>query len=472
MVHQLPPEVFGAIASYATSQHDLLTLSCTSKAFQRAAEPRIYESMILRDAQSAFIGCHALLARDAFRAPYVKRMVIYQDPRRANARNNLAAAPLQFWLAIQHALTKTVNLESLYIHDPVCSHSWIVDHQDIKFQLRETTLRLPWDSHVVSFLETQKKLLALVLLDAHYDGPVYPLSPGALPILETFNGPLLVLPELLGCPLKRIQMTAEHETAPLIPTIVADLGKIMKTLRSLNIVGLPEELVLETWHRLYRSLMKLPALTVIELDVGTLDPPPNEHFQRIILLELRTYCPKLQQVVFWMASHRFHWFPRDGHWVFIHQTNRIQTYDSLWPNLPLSVSYPPRARVPMSSMSPSSSSSSSLSSSPASSLSSAPLATWTPALQLDTMNAASTRTPPQLHGQAPPIASLPSLAHSLSAFPNMTVVANDMVHYGTLGRTKGVSEAKLTSALRKTKQRQDAGPGAMVSVRRALSRAR
>ncbi|OSC98185.1 hypothetical protein PYCCODRAFT_1023133 [Trametes coccinea BRFM310] len=116
----------------------------------------------------------------------------------------------------------------------------------------------------------------------------------------------------------------------------------------------------------------------------------------------------------------------------------------------------------MSSMSPSSSSS--LSSSPASSLSSAPLATWSPALQLNTMNAASTRTPPQLHGKAPPIASLPSLAHSLSAFPNMTVVANDMVHYGTLGRTKGVSEAKLTSALRKTKQRQDAGPGAMVSA--------
>ncbi|KAL7279569.1 hypothetical protein ACG7TL_005969 [Trametes sanguinea] len=147
----------------------------------------------------------------------------------------------------------------------------------------------------------------------------------------------------------------------------------------------------------------------------------------------------------------------------------------------------PHARVPMSSMSPSSSSS--LSSSPASSLSSAPLATWSPALQLNTMNAASTRTPPQLHGKAPPIASLPSLAHSLSAFPNMTVVANDMVHYGTLGRTKGVSEAKvrstaptlqraglpllhqapslqglLTSALRKTKQRQDAGPGAMVSA--------
>ncbi|KAI0775608.1 hypothetical protein BD413DRAFT_611122 [Trametes elegans] len=78
-----------------------------------------------------------------------------------------------------------------------------------------------------------------------------------------------------------------------------------------------------------------------------------------------------------------------------------------------------------------------------------------------TADALSTRPP------APPIASFPSLAHSLSAFPTMTAVAHDMVHYGTLGRTKGVSEAKLNSALRKTKQRQDAGPGSTTSAPRA-----
>ena len=38
------------------------------------------------------------------------------------------------------------------------------------------------------------------------------------------------------------------------------------------------------------------------------------------------------------------------------------------------------------------------------------------------------------------IASLPSLAHSLSSFPTMTVVTNDMVHYGTLVRTKDASD--------------------------------
>ncbi|KAI0671243.1 hypothetical protein C8Q78DRAFT_847051 [Trametes maxima] len=119
----------------------------------------------------------------------------------------------------------------------------------------------------------------------------------------------------------------------------------------------------------------------------------------------------------------------------------------------------PRTRAMSSS---SSASSSSLSPSPASSLSSAPsLAAWSPS-HMNTVNTASSRPPAQ---GAPTIASLPSLAHSLSAFPTMTAVTNDMVHYGTLGRTKGVSEAKLYSALRKTKQRQDAGPNTMVSAR-------
>ncbi|KAH9891923.1 hypothetical protein C8Q73DRAFT_95594 [Cubamyces lactineus] len=134
---------------------------------------------------------------------------------------------------------------------------------------------------------------------------------------------------------------------------------------------------------------------------------------------------------------------------------------------PLSVSYPPMSS---SSASSSSSSSSSRSPSPVSSLSSASLAAWSRPILLthtsmstaQTSTAGPTRT--SVPGPAPLIASLPSLAHSLSAFPTMTVVTNDMVHYGTLGRTKGASEAKLTSALRRTKQRQDAGPGAMVST--------
>ncbi|KAI0952774.1 hypothetical protein AcW1_007169 [Taiwanofungus camphoratus] len=37
----------------------------------------------------------------------------------------------------------------------------------------------------------------------------------------------------------------------------------------------------------------------------------------------------------------------------------------------------------------------------------------------------------------------------------MTAVTNDMVHYGTPSRTKGVSEAKLNRVLQRTRQRQE-----------------
>ncbi|KAI0775609.1 hypothetical protein BD413DRAFT_279821 [Trametes elegans] len=352
----LPPELLSAIVSYASTQ-DILTLSHTSKALQRAAEPRLYENVVFNDAESTYFGCHAILVRGAFRAPYVKRIQVFQDPRRAVGRNNLAAAPPQFWMSFQHVLTKTVNLEYLFFHPPTMMNSWLLDHEDFRFQLREAQLRLPWDSHMVSFLQTQQKLLSLATVDAREDGPLYPLPPTALPVLEIFNGPALIVAELLGSPLKRLQMIADEETAPILPTIVADLSKIMKPLRTLSIVRLPEEFVLETfqlisaavfaprlrylgvlplptamreWHHLYRGLMRLTALTAVAVDVTHWEVPPIDHFQRAILLELRTYCPTLQHVVFWISSHRFHWFLRGEQWGMVRQSGQLQAQDTLW----------------------------------------------------------------------------------------------------------------------------------------------
>ncbi|KAI0691143.1 hypothetical protein C8T65DRAFT_745552 [Cerioporus squamosus] len=51
----------------------------------------------------------------------------------------------------------------------------------------------------------------------------------------------------------------------------------------------------------------------------------------------------------------------------------------------------------------------------------------------------SSRTPGPLPAPTS-IAALPSFAHSLSAYPTMTVVTNDMVHYGTRVRTKDASD--------------------------------
>ena len=242
---QLPPEVYSVIASYVNAR-DILRLARTTKALQRAAEPRIYEHVVLRDAQAAYLGCHSITMRDGLRAPYVKRFVLYQDPRRANSRNNFAAVSAQFWLIIQLALTMMVNLDALVFWDPAVSHSWILAHEQIKFQLREANLRLPWDAHVVAFLQRQDKLQTLSACDAADDGPLCPLPPRALGALEAFSGPVLVAAELLGCPLTRLQIVLDDDTAPILPTVVGDLGKIMRGLRSLSVVNMPGSLLLET----------------------------------------------------------------------------------------------------------------------------------------------------------------------------------------------------------------------------------
>ncbi|RDX48739.1 hypothetical protein OH76DRAFT_1351669 [Lentinus brumalis] len=461
---QLPPEVFSAVVSYVTTR-DLITLSRTSKAFQRAAEPLIYEHVVLRDAQSAFLGCHAITVRDAFRAPYVKRFILYQDNRRMMPRSNLATVPAQFWLSVQHALAKMVNLEYLVVHDPQAAQSWILDHSDIRFQLREANLRLPWDSHTVLFLTGQKKLNALILsTDGKEDVPLCTLPAAALQSLEVFSGPVLVAAELLGCSLTRLQLTVDEETAPILPTVIADVGTIMVTLRKLHIVGMPDHLLMETlqlistsWHAIHRCLMQLPALEVIEFDITRWEPAPwQETFQRVVLLEFRTYCPSLQQVVFWIAQHRFTWFMRDGEWANMHQMARH--------HMP-----PHRAPVPMSRPAASHSSFSS-----ASSLSSA-TSSWSSSLShyhnlahrpdmTQANQPSSSRTPKPVPLPGPSsIASLPSFAHSLSAFPTMTVVTNDMVHYGTRVRTKDASD-KLNSALLITRQRQGATAKAKVGA--------
>lgn len=257
----LPAEILGMVASNLAPP-DLLRLARTSRAFQSAAESRLYESVVFRDASAAFFGCHALTVRNAFRAPYVRRFILYQDPRRMHPRMSFAAVPPQFWTAVQAALRVMVNLDYMVFHDPNIAHAWILptrpaidaeDESEGLLQLSEANVRLPWDPALVAFLADQRALRVLVLgPDADLrgsdsgDGPLCPLPPRALPALEVFSGPLLVAAELLACPLTRLQIAVDEDTAVLLPTVVADLARTVPTLRKLHLVGVPEPVSLET----------------------------------------------------------------------------------------------------------------------------------------------------------------------------------------------------------------------------------
>lgn len=270
---QLPPEVYSAIASHL-SKSDLLTLSYTSKAFQRAAEPRIYESVHLRDPHVAIASFFPLLKNDAFRAPYVKRFLLYEDPRFSDPRRSLVTCPPQFWHSVQLVLKRLVNLDYLVIHDPQLARSWLLDDHEVRFQLREANLRLPWDASLVAFLEGQQRLQRLILSGGVVDDRVLPsLSPNALPKLEVFSGSVLVTPEVLGCPLTRLQMTVDESTVLVLHTVVADIGKNVRTLRKLNILGMPEELCMSIVKTISTAVFA-PVLRY--LGVLTIPPPARD----------------------------------------------------------------------------------------------------------------------------------------------------------------------------------------------------
>ena len=268
---QLPPEVYSAIASYV-SPRDLLNLCRTSRALQSAAEPKLYETVVVRDVFVAFQAVTMICKNDGERAPYVKRFILYQDPRRMT-RIDFTMVPPQFWVSVQEALVLMVNLDYLVLHDPLAAQSWILGHEDIIFQLNELSARLPWDSHLVAFLSRQHTLRVLLLGNecVAEDGPLCPLPAGALSKLEVFGGPTLVAAELLACPLTRLQISVEKETASILPTVVADLGRTMRTLRKLHVLGIPDALMLETLQLVSTSVYA-PILRTL----GVLPVTPQE----------------------------------------------------------------------------------------------------------------------------------------------------------------------------------------------------
>ncbi|KAI0917690.1 hypothetical protein AcW1_007170 [Taiwanofungus camphoratus] len=349
-----PSEVLSQIVRYASPQ-DILTLCRTSKTLQRVAEAKLYECLTLHDAQTALEACQSLTAHDGLRGGYVRRFHFQLDSRRVVQRST--SLPYEFWQTVQSALTTMINLESILLHDPTYTNTWILNSPEIKFQLREAVLWLIWDVNVVTFLQSQNRLRMLHTMDSTEDGPPCSIAAGKLQSLEIFDGPLLVLAELIACPLTHVQVSLQEDTVPILPTVITDLGKVRRTLRSLNIVYLPEQLMLETLqlvstsifaqslrhlgiiplpiqqrHEVHRCLMRLHALDSIDVDVTYWEPRLTEPFQRTIAAELRIYCPSLSCVCFWISHHHFLWQCQDDEWTSTHFPNRFPSTELFWRN--------------------------------------------------------------------------------------------------------------------------------------------
>ncbi|KAH9919164.1 uncharacterized protein BXZ73DRAFT_92103 [Epithele typhae] len=298
----LPPDVYNIITSHL-SVRDLFPLAHTSKAFQRAAESRIYETLVLRDAQRAILCLHSLGLHNAARTSYVRRLYLYQDPGRTPPRLHFGTIPVQFWSHLQAALLRMPRLEYIMFGDPTASHAWVLHHADrpVPFQLREANFNLAWGPHLAAFLNRQKRLRIR---------PLCALEPGALPALQVLSAPVLVVAEILvvAPPVTHLQIVADDDTMPLVPTLVADAAETMPGLINLSFLGLPT---------VWRALMGMPALKFVVFDFSRWAPLPTEVLQKMVVLDLQIYAPGVRQVVVWIEHHRLCWVGRplsDSSW--------------------------------------------------------------------------------------------------------------------------------------------------------------
>lgn len=242
----LTPELYSRIVQWA-SHRDLASLCLTSKAFLLTAQTRLYTNLHLNSATLAFQVCRILINSPHNLASHVKHFVAYHGQR--------TALPEAFWLVIAGALQKMHGLESLAIVDPAEggeNNSWVLE--GIRAEgIKEVKLRLGWDKFVRGFIERQPRLRFFHCMDRPEDVfhlvPAAPGPPGPFSCLQTVDAAMVVVAEILessSCPITHLQAHIDVEFGTQVLEFIPHLVKIKNTLRSLNLIDIPEEVVGKT----------------------------------------------------------------------------------------------------------------------------------------------------------------------------------------------------------------------------------
>lgn len=262
----LSPELCRRIARW-THRLDLPRLALACKSFQVASEKRLYESLVLGEPFVALIVCQTIAEAKRL-GPYVREFYIYQEDRRARD----VSLPLEFWTAVQDAMSAMSNLEFLYIHDNG-SNTFILHPPRITFQLKSAQLHMDWDGHLVSFLSGQHRLNDLLLSEG-------PRSPGAgvqlqLPHLKHFAGTITAAAQLVSSPLTHMHIEAAAVTLSL-DALIKTLANFRKTLRSLCVINVPESNSLEALQLISTTIPNLRYLGILCIQSHNVSVfPPN-----------------------------------------------------------------------------------------------------------------------------------------------------------------------------------------------------
>lgn len=257
------PEICRRIAYWVSPRvGDLASLCRTCKAFRREAEVRLYENLMFLDPSKAYLACRTIILQSRH-GPFVR--LFWFNPESRRQPQNL---PQSFWKTLQDALSRMPNIEALHLSDNTFSNSWVLNPERFSFQLSEAKLRFAWDDYTVSFLQSQRKLCVLQIID-QMDDVRLQIQPSTLPLLQVFDGNLLIGIQFLACPLTHLQLVVDME-GPQVLELLPRLAHARKTLRGLNVLAMPDDISVRALNIIARScpflhhvgLLHLPTVSV------------------------------------------------------------------------------------------------------------------------------------------------------------------------------------------------------------------
>lgn len=273
--HAVPEEVAQCIVR-CTDKRGVVTLARTSRSLQTAAEKRLYHTIEVVHSPKAFAICQTLASRPRV-AVYVRNFMLTLVTQRHRDRDRdhafylmqQTAASQDYWEVVQKALENLRTLDYLFLSDPTFRNSWIVRPTDNwTLQAKEIRLFLPWDTNITRFLRTQNDLRNLCIAEVSEESlQRSEVQDTALPHLTHFEGPLLIIDQLLRCPITHLKLSvASEEDVVFLPVILKRLHQL-KTLRNLSVTPIPEEVLLPTLATISTACPNLKYLSHLTLPI-------------------------------------------------------------------------------------------------------------------------------------------------------------------------------------------------------------
>ena len=275
-----PHEVCSRIVNCIKSNDfkTLVNLCLTSKAFNRAAEPRLYHQLYLTDSLTAYCACQTISSCDRI-ALHVKTFwTLFNERRWNSSRNHLNP---QFWDVVHLALRKMLNLQVIAVGDPSCPSAWIF--RQSQFRLQEAELRMDWDPDLVRFLDTQSKIHSLRITNPRLSSteldrlPLLALPRGALPSLKVFDGSLITAIEFVSSPITHLQVSLGQDAVEDAGHLFRQLTMFSGTLTSINVVDLPYSISIEAFDLFSLIFPHLHHVGIIPLPFSDVSRPCSVH---------------------------------------------------------------------------------------------------------------------------------------------------------------------------------------------------